>query len=104
MSHRVTRTRNSDGAIVFKAVFSTNSGSLSTNREFTNIEKCEAYCNYLNGGDGLTKRERIAIAAMQCNLASNFTNESQSASDELCIAHWSVLQADALIAELEKQS
>lgn|GEM_PF-5436319 len=62
-----------------------------------NLEQAEAKCNYLNGGDGLTKRELFAMAAMQALIANCNVPESQ-------IASWSVSQADALIAELEKKS
>ena len=49
---------------------------------------------------GLTKREAFAMAAMQGFLA-NEQNGSEAAAD---IAQWSVVTADALLAELAKDT
>ncbi len=88
------------------------------------LEHAEARCNYLNGGDGLTKRERFAMAAMQQCQANtregleafkktasaggldDVTNLITKYAEELPahIAVAAVNQADALIAELEKES
>lgn len=67
-------------------------------------DEAEAKCNYLNGGDGLTKRERFAMAAMQGIQAQNFIsdhNEFGMSSDD--ISRIATEQADDLIDALEKQ-
>lgn len=48
---------------------------------------------------GLTKREIFAMAAMQGFLANQYTGKQW---DALTIARQSIIQADALLAELEK--
>lgn len=51
---------------------------------------------------GLTKRELFAAIAMQglCANPETYAAESNASEDE--IARWSVQQADALLAELER--
>jgi len=51
---------------------------------------------------GLSKREYFAGLAMQAIVSSGIDNDSQTRFSEESIAEGAVLQADALIAELEK--
>lgn len=70
---------------------------------YSSLEEAEAKCNYLNGGDGLTKRERFAMAAMKGLSASDFISD-QHASGTYCeqIADIATEQADALIKALKQ--
>jgi len=55
------------------------------------------------GSAGLTKREHFAALAMQGLLAKGAA-AYMSASEYAAVADWSVEQADALIAALNKES
>ena len=91
MSYKVLRDHDGSYAI------STSDGSSQT--PVGTVEQAEAKCSHLNGGDGLTKRERFAMAAMQGLAAS----DAYSQATPTKLALWSVEQADELIAALEKK-
>ncbi len=69
---------------------------------FDELQQAEAKCNFLNGGDGLTKRERFALAAMQGMQTASTANHTQSDTAIKTIAKWAYKQADAMLAESEK--
>lgn len=78
---------------------STDKDTLATSMLTSTLEKAEAKCNYLNEGDGLTRRERFAMAAMQGILAA----DADFCVPPEMVAKWSVQLSDVLIEELEKQ-
>lgn len=92
MSYKVVRDHREAG-------FAVSSGDGTSFFHAGTIEQAEAKCNYLNGGDGLTRRERFAMAAMQGILAA----DADFCVPPGMVAEWSVQRADVLIAELEKQ-
>ncbi len=62
------------------------------------FELAQAHIHYLNGGDGLTKRERFAMAAMQGIQASLSSSDNMTVGN---ITDLSIKQADSLIKGLE---
>ena len=64
----------------------------------------ESLCSKLNGGDGLTMRERFAMAAMQGLHSSNFLRDHNPIGmGEEDIAKIAIRQADALIKALKEK-
>lgn len=80
-----------------------NSSDLARMYEFKTLEEAEAKCSALNGsGDGLTKRERFAMAAMQ-GLSGVCDSTGMLMVAVPDIASLSVEYADAVLAELDKE-